>query len=131
METRNTIALIWIIGLLVALAAYLVGPENLVGFTLDAIDQIFFLVGSFVRELSRVSIAVIRALAVGLFVTFVALAILGIRRGRRVQGALVVVSALFLWLIWDGYYASNGRWTAAFILAAIAALSMTNRLRGP
>ena len=73
--------------------------------------------------------AVVRALAVGLFVTFVALAVLTIRQGGKGKAALVLVSSVFLVLLHDGANASNGHWAAAFVLAAIGALVMTGRVR--
>jgi hypothetical protein len=129
---KNPVAAIWFIGILVAVAAYLADPGHLLAAALDMLAAGFAAIDQMVRSLSLFGNNVIRALAIGLFVTFVALAVLAIRQGHRGRMALVFVSAVFLLLVRDGGDGvSNGRWVAAFALAAVAALVMTDRIRRP
>ncbi len=73
----------------------------------------------------------VRALAIGLYATFVVLALAVARRGGRAKGALVVITVLFVLLVGHADMAteSNGRWTAALALCAVGAVVMTGRLR--
>jgi hypothetical protein len=126
---RNTVAMIWIGGIAVAVIAYATDPGAILETALDLLAAGIAATDRFVHDLSTIGSAVIRALAVGLFVTFVALAVLAIRQGGKGKTALVLVSAVFLLLLRDGAGASNGRWVAAFALAAVGALVMTARVR--
>jgi hypothetical protein len=126
---RNTIMVIWIGGMLVALLAYATDPGALLNAALDLLAAGISAVQRLIGELSAFGSDVVRALAVGLFVTFVALAVLAIRQGGRGRMALFAVSSVFLLLLRDGNGASNGRWVAAFALAAVGALVMTARVR--
>ena len=126
---RNTVALIWIGGLAVAVIAYATDPGAILEAALDLLAAAIAATSRFIHDLSSFGSAVIRALAVGLFVTFLALAALAIRQGAKGKAALVMVSAVFLLLLRDGAGASNGRWVAAFALAAVGAVVMTTRVR--
>ena len=127
---RRTIALIWLAGLLVAALAYAADPNALVNAALDLVAAGIAAVERVVSALSVFSAAMVRALAVGLFVTFIGLSLLAIRQGRKGWAALVGVSVGFMLLVHGG--ASNENWVTAFALAAIAALVMTGRVRrGP
>jgi hypothetical protein len=126
---RNTVILIWAGGILVALLAYAAGPGALLNMALDWLAAGIAAVQRLIGELSSFGSDVVRALAVGLFVTFVALAVLAIRQGGRGRMALFTVSSVFLLLLRDGAGASNGRWVAAFALAGVGALVMTTRVR--
>lgn len=128
----NPVAAIWVIGILVAIGAYLAGPGFLLSTALTAIAVGVDAAEHLARSLSLLGADVVRALAIGLFVTFVALAVLAIRQGHRGRFALVSVSTVFLLLVGgDGDGVSNGRWIAAFALAAVGALIMTSRIRRP
>ena len=126
---RNTVAFIWIGGIAIAAIAYAADPGALLEAALNLLAAAIAVTERFVRDLSTFGSAVIRALAVGLFVTFVALAILTIRQGGQGRTALVMVSVVFLLLLRDGASAANGRWVAAFALAAVGAVVMTTRVR--
>ena len=126
---RNTIMLIWIGGILVALIAYAADPGALINTALDALAAGIAAIQRLVANLSALGSGIIRALAVGLFVTFVAMAVLAIRQGGKGRMALFTVSAVFVLLLREGNGASNGRWVAAFALAAAGALVMTARVR--
>lgn len=127
---KNIIAVIWATGALAALAAYLVGPEHLLNTLAALSDQVTLAVAMSLRDLSASAVNVVHALAVGLFVTFVGLALVAIRSGRKGRAALVVVSAVFVWLVWSGDAPSNQRWLAAFVLAGLGTLVMSSRLHG-
>jgi len=128
---KNIIAVIWATGALAALAAYLVGPEHLLNTLAALSDQLTLAVAMSLRDLSASAVNIVHALAVGLFVTFVGLALVAIRSGRKGRAALVVVSAVFVWLVWSGGDApSNQRWLAAFVLAGLGTLVMSSRLHG-
>jgi hypothetical protein len=126
---RTTITLIWIGGILVALLAYAAGPGALLNATLDQIAAGIATIQRLIGGLSAFGSDVVRALAVGLFVIFAALAVLAIRQGGKGRMALFSVSAVFVLLLRDGGAASNGNWVAAFALAATGALVMTARVR--
>ena len=129
--SRNPIAVVWALGALAALVAYMVGPDHLLAVLVVTADRALFNLGQTLRSLSASAVGAMHAVAVGLFVTFVGLCLLAIRNGRRAQIALVAVSALFVWLVWSGGEAtSNGRWLSAFVLAAVGTLVMSSRLHG-
>ncbi len=131
---RNTIGLVWLLGILLTLGIYVTGPDRFLhgGYGLLLHTQAAFhaLIASFTVQ----AFEWVRALAIGLFAVFVALGLLALRRGLRARAALVVVTALFLALLYpamDGYYLPASRWSAAFLLSSVGALVMTRRLLGP
>jgi len=69
-----------------------------------------------------------RAAAIALYAVFVALSLLGIRRGLRVGGMLVGVSIVFLLLVRTDWYDPATKWLAAALVAAVAAAVITRRL---
>jgi hypothetical protein len=72
-----------------------------------------------------------RALAIALFVVFMALGIVAAQRGIKARGALALVSILFAILLagpGSGTPIRPSRWTEAFVLSAVAAVVMTQRL---
>lgn len=129
---RNPVAAIWVVGAVVTLLAYQLGPNHLLatlaaltGHTLDALEQ-------WVYDMSRSAAEFVRAAAIGLYVVFAALSILVIRQGGHAKSALIVVSLVFYLLVWsDAFELSNSRGFAACALAGIGALVMTRRLAGP
>ena len=131
MQRRDPVMLAWALGLVLAAAIYLVGPNQFMFRVLDTLHMIGWRLSEFVADLSVMAVDLVRALAIGLFVTFVVLAVAVARRGGRARGALVVVSLLFLALVSDGSdpAAGNTRWTAALVLSGIGAAIMTGRLR--
>lgn len=126
---RNTILLVWGFGILVAALAYAVDPSSLLEGVLDLLAAGLAAAARLVRSLPMFSSDVMRALAIGLFVTFLGLAALTIRQGGKGRTAILAVSAVFVLLVRDGRAASNGQWAAAFALAAAGALVMTGRIR--
>ena len=64
-------------------------------------------------------------LAIALYVVFVVLAVLASQRGHRGIGALLVVTVVFLALVWrpyDDFPAPIGRWIAALVLVIVGAV---------
>ncbi|HEY0184945.1 MAG TPA: hypothetical protein VGC09_19260 [Rhodopila sp.] len=126
--------MIWIGGLLLAVALYLIGPERFFDTCLDLLDGIDTALRNVVAMLGVQAYSVVRALAIAIFVVFVVLAFLASQRGRRGIGALVIVTAVFLILVWhpyDAFPAPLSRWIAALVLVIVGALVMTQRLMPP
>ena len=98
---------------------------------LDTFHVLMWRLGEFIADLSSMALDVVRALAIGLYATFVVLAFAVLRRGGRARAALIVVTLLFLVLVAhdDMVTESNGRWMAALALSAVGAIVMTTRLR--
>ncbi len=135
---RNAIGVVWLIGGLLALGAYVIGPDRFLhgafGVLIDLQATFGNLHAAFQALLAGLTVEafeLIRALAIGLFVVFVALGLIAARRGLRARVALVTLTVLYLVLLYpalDGYYVSSAHWMGAFLLAAVGALVMTRRL---
>ena len=131
---RESILMIWAGGFVLAVALYLIGPDRFFDACLDLIDQIDGAFRTLVATLGVQAYGVLRALAIAVYVVFAVLAVLASQRGHRGFGALVVVSVVFLMLVWrpyDAYPAPISRWIAALILAVAGAVAMTKRLTMP
>ena len=132
MRRRDPVLLAWGLGLALAALVYLVGPDRFLFRLLDTAHVLAWRLSEAVADLSVLTLDLVRALAIGLFVTFVALAVAVARRGGRSRGALLLVSVLFLFLAGGGGAdgaSANTRWTAALLLSGMGALVMTGRLR--
>ena len=131
---REHILMIWIGGLVLAVALYLIGPDRFFDacFGLfDAIDRAFR--GLFAALGAR-TYGAVRALAIAVYVVFAILAVLASQRGHRGFWALIVVTVTFMVLTWRPYGiypAPLGRWVAALVLVVVAAVVMTKRLTMP
>ena len=125
---RRTIALIWIAGLLLALAAYTVGPDDFVRAAFLLFDRLAENVQIALHDLGARTYDVLRALALGLFAIFFVLSVLAAQRGLPARGTLLIVTLLFLLLVWHEGPEATGHWTLAFLLAAAGAASVTRRL---
>ncbi|MDR3531345.1 MAG: hypothetical protein P4L90_12435 [Rhodopila sp.] len=128
---RESILMIWIGGFVLAVALYLIGPDRFFDACLDLIDGIDAAVHNIVAALGAQAYGVIRAFAIAIYAVFAVLAFLAAQRGHRGSGALVVVTTVFLILVWRPYAlypAPIGRWIAALILAVVGAVVMTQRL---
>jgi hypothetical protein len=131
---RNTVGLVWLVGILLTVALYATGPDRFLQVSFDVLLHLQDVFQAIVASFTVQALELVRALAVGLFAVFVGLAVLASRRGLRARAALVVVTALFLALLYPamgGYYLSTSRWFGAFLLAAVGALVMTRRLLSP
>ena len=126
----SPILLAWLAGLSLALAVYVIGPDRFLFRLMDTFHVLAWRLSETLADL--LALDAIRALAIGLFATFLALGIAVLRRGGRARGALIFVSVLFLLLAGGGLddeAAGGGRWAAALLLAAVGAVVMTGRLR--
>jgi len=128
---RDPVVVAWALGLGLAALVFVLGPQHFLARLLDTLQIAFWQLGQFVAGLSAVALDAVRALAIGLYATFLVLAFAVLRRGGRARAALVVVTVLFLLLVVndDLPTESNGRWAAALALSAVGALVMTGRLR--
>lgn len=130
---RRSVGIVWIVGLLLALLLYLRQPERVIdtiALGLSDVEQQF---DGFVISLSHQSILIIRALAIALFIVFVALAVIAAQRGLPARRMLLVVAFLYIVLLWhpfSGLILARD-WVFAFLISAIASLVMTRRLTGP
>lgn len=128
---RNPIVLAWTAGLALAVLVYWVGPERFVFRLLDNLHMLGWRIGEFVADLSAASLDLVRAIAIGVYGTFVVLGLAVLRRGGRAKAMLLVISILFFLLATgevDGGM-PNTRWFAALLLAGAGAAVMTGRLR--
>jgi hypothetical protein len=130
-QRRDPVLIAWVLGLALAAIVYVVGPNHFWFRLLDTFHVLMWRLGEFIADLSSMALDVVRALAIGLYATFVVLALAVLRRGGRARAALIVVTLLFLVLVAhdDMVTESNGRWMAALALSAVGAIVMTTRLR--
>ncbi len=131
MRRRDPVLVAWVLGLGLAALAYAVGPQYLLFRVLDSVHMAMWQIGEALSDLSLAGRDLVRALALGLYVTFVVLALSVIRRGGPGKAALFWVTVLFLFLIGgvDLTAESNLRWTLALAVAGVGAVTMTTRLR--
>ena len=130
----DAVALVWIAGLALAVIAYAIGPDRVVSGALGAFQNAGAWLDALVHGFTLATVQGLRAVAIGLFGTYVGLSLLGMRRRTQGPVGLIAVAILFLLLVWgaDGVNpASNARWAAALIVAAVAALGATRRLTLP
>jgi len=125
---QRTIVIVWIAGLLLALAAYEVGPDDFVTSAFALFDTAAAALQRLLRDLGMRAYDVLRALALGLFVIFFVLSLLAVQRGLPARWTLFAVTLLFLILVWHEGPEASGHWTLAFLLAATGAASVTRRL---
>ncbi len=128
---RESIITIWIGGLVLAVALYLIGPDRFIDACLDFIDNIDDALRNLVAALGVQAYGVIRALAIALYVVFAVLAVLSSQRGRSGIGALIVVTLVYLVLVWrpyDIYPTPLSRWIIALVLVLAGAVAMSQRL---
>lgn len=126
---RNTVALVWLGGAVLALLVYATGPGHVIAAAIAGIEHAVWEFQRWLGFVAFQSFDLIRAVAIGLFAVFIVLGILAGQRGRG--GGMVGVTVLFLALVGFGGYDSRFCWLAALIIAAFGALSMTRRLIEP
>ena len=130
---RRPVAIVWIVGLLLALLLYLRQPEYILDSITVALSDVEQRFDGFIISLSHQSILIIRALAIALFVVFVALAVIAAQRGLPARRMLLVVAFLYIVLLWhpfSGLILARD-WVFAFLISAVASLVMTRRLAAP
>ena len=133
-RSPDPVALVWIAGVGLAVLAYAVGPAHLVSGVLDAVQRAGAAISEAIHHLSDAAFDAMRAAAIGLLGVFVALTLLVIRRQGHGRGGLIMVPAAFLLLVWgaDGDSpVETTRWMLALLLAAVGAVTATNRLVRP
>ena len=131
---RDHILMIWIGGLVLAVLLYLIGPDRFFDALWDITDTIDAAARNLVIQLGVRTYAVVRALAIAVYIVFAVLAVLASQRGHRGMWALTVVTiacAVLIWRPFGIYPAPLSRWLTALILVAIAAVVMTRRLVAP
>lgn len=131
---RNTVGVVWVVGLLLAAGLYLAGPDRFgtvvvedVAWAAQEVQGAFYLLGAQAFDAAR-------ALAIGVFAVFVALCLVAVGRGLRARGALLAVSAVYLFLLLgpdSGEPILPDRWLGALLVAGVGALVMTRRLMLP
>jgi hypothetical protein len=125
---RRVIALVWIGGAVLAVAVYLIGPQNFLAACEAAVVAAARFVDELLATLMWRAFEVMRAVAIALYAVFVVLSVLAMRRGQRAGGMLVGVSVVFLLLVRTDWYDPGTKWLAAALLTAIAAGVVTKRL---
>jgi hypothetical protein len=128
---RRTIGLIWIGGVVLMVALYLIGPQDFIRACEDYVGRFWLLMGDLIEALSTRAFDAVRAAAIALFAVFVVLAVLASRRGLRSGGALFIVSVLFVLLVETRWYEPGTKWFSALVLAGVGAAVMTARLLHP
>ena len=131
---RQTIGIIWIGGLVLAVLLYLVGPDSFVAACIDLLSRLDDAFHAFLSFLGTQAFNVVRAGAIAIFIVFLVLAFLAASRGLRSGWALVIVPITFLILVWGPSHSlssSISRWFAALLLVIIGGAVMTQRLLAP
>ena len=131
MQRRDPVLIAWVVGLGLAAVAYAIGPQYFMFRVVDSFHLAMWRIGEAIGDLSLMGRDLVRALAIGLYATFVVLALSVIRRGGSGKAALFWVSVLFLFLIGgiDLTTESDTRWFLALAVAGVGAVTMTQRLR--
>jgi hypothetical protein len=125
---RRIIALVWIGGIVLMAAVYVIGPQHFLAACEAFIAAAARVVNDLAATLIWRALEVMRAAAIALYAVFVVLAVLAMQRGQRAGGMLVVVSLVFLMLVRTDWYDPGTKWLAAAVLTAIAAGVTTKRL---
>ncbi|MEO9188891.1 MAG: hypothetical protein ABI224_02645 [Acetobacteraceae bacterium] len=126
---RNTVALVWLGGILLAAVVYVSGPGRFIMATIAGLDHAVWAFETWVGFFAAQAFDLVRAAAIALFAVFLALGVIAGQRGRG--GGMVGVTVLFLGLVGLGGYESRFCWLAALVVAAAGALNMTRRLTEP
>ncbi len=125
---RRVIALVWVGGIVLAAAVYAIGPQQFLAACEAAIASAVRFLDEMIATLMWRAFEVLRAAAIALYVVFVVLTVLAMRRGTRMGGMLVGVSVVFLLLVRTDWYDPGTKWLAAALVAAVAAVVTTTRL---
>ncbi len=129
MLRRDPVLIAWVVGLGLAGLVYVVGPDRFLFRLEDTLHVIAWRIAEAVADLSATMLDAVRALSIGLYVTFLALAAAVMRRGGRAKFAAVVVTVLFLMIVMGASPGDQTRWIAALVLSGVGASVMTGRLR--
>ena len=126
---NRTVAAVWILGLALAALIYVLGPDDALARLSGWADQAGGFVTALADTLGGRALDILRAMAIGCFTVFFALSIVATGRGHPSVGLMLVVTVLFLLLVWHQGREAAGHWTLALLLAASAAMNVTRRLQ--
>jgi hypothetical protein len=126
----RTVTVVWVVGLILAALIYLVGPDRFLENAFADADRLAEAAQIALLQAGARVYDVVRALAIACFAIFFALSVIAAGRGLPARGLLLIVSLLFLVLVWHEGPEATGHWLLAFLLAAAGAASMTRRLSG-
>lgn len=125
---RRTIGAIWVGGIVLMVALYVIGPQHFIQACERFLDQFWSFIGQLIDVLMQRAFDAVRAAAIALYAVFVVLALMAGHRGIRSGGALFVVTVLFALLVGTGWYSPSTGWFSAALVACVGALVMTGRL---
>jgi len=128
---RNTVVLIWVLGIGLALLLIYAGPNPVEA----AITQVLGRIEMGLDQLDAPAIAILRAVGIALFFVFLGLCVVALRQGQPAIGTAIVVSLFFLLFageihLWP-LFQPHPHWVAAFLVSLFASLAMTRRVLGP
>jgi hypothetical protein len=126
----RTVTVVWVVGLILAALVYLIGPDRFLENAFADADRLAEAVQLALLQAGARVYDVVRALAIACFAIFFALSVIAAGRGQPARGLLLIISLLFLVLVWHEGPEATGHWLLAFLLAAAGAASMTRRLSG-
>ncbi|WP_428390180.1 hypothetical protein [Lichenicoccus sp.] len=128
---RNSVALVWGVGALIALVLIFAGPNPVERALQNAADQLQLVVD----RLNGPTMEAIRGIAIALYCVFLGLCVVALRRGQSAIGIAIVVSVLFLLLAGHVFayvfFLRRPHWVLALFVALFAALTMTRRVSVP
>jgi hypothetical protein len=124
----RSVAVVWAAGLGFAALIYLVGPDRFLENVFADADRLAGAAELALLQAGARAFDIVRALAIACFGIFFALSVVAAGRGQPARGMLLIVSLLFLVLVWHEGPEATGHWLLAFMLAAAGAASMTRRL---
>lgn len=128
MVQNRTVTLVWIGGLILAALVYAIGPDQFLATVFAFADHFAGEVQRAIQGFGDRAYDVLRALAVACFAVFFVLSIIAAGRGLPVRTVLVVVTLLFLVVVWHEGPEASGHWLVAFALAAGGAASVSRQL---
>ena len=128
-HVRNrSVFIVWAAGLTLAALVYAIGPDDFLAGVFSLMDRLADATQRAIEHFGDRAYDGIRALAIACFAVFFVLSIIAAGRGLPTRGVMVVVTLLFLVLVWHEGPEATGHWLLAFVLAAAGAASMTRRL---
>jgi uncharacterized membrane protein YjdF len=129
MSRHDPVVVAWVAGLALAALVFFVGPDHFLFRLNDTLHLVVWRIVEALDQLSATALDVVRALAIGLYGTFMALAFAVLRRGGRARTAIIVVTLLYCVLLGYATPGDQTRWLAALALSGVGAAVMTGRLR--
>jgi hypothetical protein len=131
---REQVLMIWVGGLVLAIALYVIGPDRFIDACLELFDSVDAALRDLVARLGAQTYGVVRAFAIAIYVVFAVLCVLASQRRLSGFWALIVVTVVFFMLTghpFGIYPAPLSRWIMALALIVISAIVMTQRLTAP